>query len=85
MAVSQWESGGTANVKLDTFLKLCKALATTPEHLVYGHSAQRKDDDWPFPFDRSKIQDLDPNDLELVRLFMRSLVEHRAKRRHRKS
>lgn len=37
-AVSQWELGGTKNVKLDTFLKLIAALHTTAEYLVTGPS-----------------------------------------------
>lgn len=35
-AVSQWELGGTKNLKLDVFLKVCEALHTTPEYLVSG-------------------------------------------------
>lgn len=35
-AVSQWELGGTKNLKLEVFLKVCEALHTTPEYLVSG-------------------------------------------------
>lgn len=35
-AVSQWENGGTANVKLDVFLRLCDVLGTFPHYLVFG-------------------------------------------------
>ena len=35
-AVSQWELGGTKNVKLDTFLRLVEVLHTTPDYLVSG-------------------------------------------------
>lgn len=35
-AVSQWENGQTANVKLATFLRLCDALAARAEYLIYG-------------------------------------------------
>jgi transcriptional regulator with XRE-family HTH domain len=35
-AVSQWEDGSTANIKLEVFLALCAALKTDPHYLVYG-------------------------------------------------
>ena len=35
-AVSQWENGRTANVKLATVLKLCQALGCTLDWLVHG-------------------------------------------------
>jgi transcriptional regulator with XRE-family HTH domain len=35
-AVSQWESGGIANIKLPTVLLLCEALGTDLAYLVYG-------------------------------------------------
>lgn len=35
-AVSQWESGSTANVKLITFMRLCEALVTDPQYLIWG-------------------------------------------------
>jgi transcriptional regulator with XRE-family HTH domain len=35
-AVSQWESGQTANVKLQTFLRLCEVLGAKPEYLIFG-------------------------------------------------
>lgn len=35
-AVSQWELGQTANVKLQTFLKLCETLGARPEFLIFG-------------------------------------------------
>lgn len=35
-AVSQWELGSTANIKLATFLKLCDALGARPEYLIFG-------------------------------------------------
>ena len=37
-AVSQWELGQSANVKLQTFLKLCETLGCLPEFLIYGPS-----------------------------------------------
>lgn len=37
-AVSQWENGRTANVKLVTVLKLCQALGCTLDWLVHGPS-----------------------------------------------
>jgi transcriptional regulator with XRE-family HTH domain len=35
-AVQQWESGATADIKLDPFLRLAKALATDPWFLKWG-------------------------------------------------
>jgi DNA-binding XRE family transcriptional regulator len=35
-AVSQWEGGSTANIKLQAFLKLCTVLQTDPEYLIWG-------------------------------------------------
>lgn len=35
-AVSQWELSQTANVKLETFLKLCEVLGARPEYLIFG-------------------------------------------------
>ena len=35
-AVSQWELGGTKNIKLVTFLKLVEVLHTTHDYLVSG-------------------------------------------------
>lgn len=35
-AVSQWEDGATANIKLEPFLRLCDALGTDPRYLVWG-------------------------------------------------
>lgn len=35
-AVSQWELGGVANIKLKTFLALCDVLGTTPQYLIWG-------------------------------------------------
>lgn len=35
-AVSQWESGSTKNIKLQTFLALLEVLRTDYEYLVYG-------------------------------------------------
>lgn len=40
-AVSQWELGLVANVKLQTFLRLCEALHTTPQFLIHGASKTR--------------------------------------------
>ncbi len=36
MAVSHWETGGTANIRLKTFLMLCEQLGTTPHYLIFG-------------------------------------------------
>lgn len=35
-AVSQWEDGSVANIKLKTFLALLEALRTNHEYLVHG-------------------------------------------------
>jgi transcriptional regulator with XRE-family HTH domain len=35
-AVSQWEDGSVANIKLKTFLALLEVLGTTHEYLVHG-------------------------------------------------
>jgi len=35
-AVSQWELGQTANIKLKTFLRLLEILGTKYEYLVFG-------------------------------------------------
>lgn len=35
-AVSQWESGNTQNIKIQTFLKLADELGTTPKYLAFG-------------------------------------------------
>jgi transcriptional regulator with XRE-family HTH domain len=35
-AVSQWESGHVADMKLQTFLRLAEALHTDAHYLVYG-------------------------------------------------
>jgi transcriptional regulator with XRE-family HTH domain len=83
-AVSQWETGGTENIKLATFLSLCKVLNTTPERLIDGDV--RSDGFWPFPFDRSEVADLDPVELELAGLkFQRVLDDIRAKRGARRT
>src|SRR5258708_2449526 len=37
-AVSQWELGQTANIKLQTFLRLLEVLGTKYEYLVFGAS-----------------------------------------------
>jgi transcriptional regulator with XRE-family HTH domain len=37
-AVSQWEDGSTANVKLQVFMRLCAALRTDPHYLIYGET-----------------------------------------------
>jgi DNA-binding XRE family transcriptional regulator len=36
VAVSQWETGGTSNVRLKTFLALVEELGTTPHYLIFG-------------------------------------------------
>lgn len=36
VAVSLWETGGVANIRLKTFLLLCEELATSPQYLIYG-------------------------------------------------
>jgi transcriptional regulator with XRE-family HTH domain len=35
-AVSQWENGRSANIKLVTVLKLCEVLGVTLDYLVHG-------------------------------------------------
>lgn len=40
-AVSQWELGVVANVKLQTFLRLCESLHTDPHYLIYGSDRGR--------------------------------------------
>lgn len=37
-AISQWETGLTKNVKLETFLTLCSELGTNPHYLIFGPS-----------------------------------------------
>lgn len=39
-AISQWELGGTKNIKLETFLKLCSELGTEPHYLIFGPDRQ---------------------------------------------
>lgn len=36
VAVSQWETGSTANIRLKTFLALVDELGTTPQYLIFG-------------------------------------------------
>ena len=42
-AVSQWERGETANIKLVAFLALVEELGTTHEYLVHGPSEPGRD------------------------------------------
>lgn len=35
-AVSQWERGSTANIRLQPFLRLLEALGTDPQYLIWG-------------------------------------------------
>lgn len=37
-AVSQWEGGSTANIKLKSFLKLIDALHTDADYLIWGEA-----------------------------------------------
>jgi transcriptional regulator with XRE-family HTH domain len=37
-AVSQWELGGTKNIKLITFQRLLDVLHTSPEYLLFGEN-----------------------------------------------
>jgi transcriptional regulator with XRE-family HTH domain len=37
-AVSKWENGSTANIRLPTFMCLCESLHTDPAYLIYGAS-----------------------------------------------
>lgn len=37
-AVSQWENGHTANIRLQAFLRLVEALQTDPQYLIWGPS-----------------------------------------------
>jgi DNA-binding transcriptional regulator YiaG len=39
-AISQWESGLTKNIKLETFLRLCEELGTVPHYLIFGPGKQ---------------------------------------------
>lgn len=39
-AVSQWELGSTASIKLPEFLDLCRKLGTDPYYLVFGNDRQ---------------------------------------------
>lgn len=44
-AVSQWEDGSVANIKLQTFLRLVEVLRTDYEYLIFGpdrNQAQRQ-------------------------------------------
>jgi DNA-binding XRE family transcriptional regulator len=36
VAVSQWETGGTSNIRLKTFLALVEELGTKPHYLIFG-------------------------------------------------
>jgi transcriptional regulator with XRE-family HTH domain len=40
VAVSQWETGSTSNVRLRTFLALCEELSTSPHYLIFGPGQQ---------------------------------------------
>ena len=40
-AVSQWERGETANIKIRHFLVLCDEFDTTPEYLAFGPTDPR--------------------------------------------
>jgi transcriptional regulator with XRE-family HTH domain len=40
VAVSQWETGSTANIRLKSFLALCDELSTNPHYLLFGPSHQ---------------------------------------------
>jgi DNA-binding XRE family transcriptional regulator len=40
VAVSQWETGGTSNVRLKTFLALVEELGTTYQYLLFGPKQQ---------------------------------------------
>lgn len=44
-AVSQWENGSTANVKLEVFISLYETLRTDPHYLVYGENRAPKPHD----------------------------------------
>jgi len=35
-AVSKWENGGTSNIRLPTFMRLCESLHTDPAYLIWG-------------------------------------------------
>lgn len=39
-AISQWESGATKNIKLETFLALCDELGVSGHYLVLGPTAK---------------------------------------------
>lgn len=41
-AVSQWENGSIANIKLKTVLKLCEILGTDLQYLVHGAARRLK-------------------------------------------
>ena len=41
-AVSQWELGQSANIKLEVFLSLVDALGTSPHYLVFGPEKPRQ-------------------------------------------
>lgn len=47
-AISQWERGETANIKLVTFLGLCDAFDTSAEYLVFGPSSSGRGNDGRF-------------------------------------
>lgn len=42
-AVSQWELGSTASIKLPEFLDLCRKLGTDPYYIVFGNDRQPAD------------------------------------------
>jgi transcriptional regulator with XRE-family HTH domain len=39
-AVSQWESGTVANIRLQTFLRLLEALGTDAAYLIWGEARE---------------------------------------------
>ncbi len=41
VAVSQWETGSTSNIRLKTFLALCDELGTSPHYLIFGPDPPR--------------------------------------------
>lgn len=42
-AVSKWELGGTRDIRLSTFLALCREFDTTPDYLVFGPPENGRD------------------------------------------
>jgi transcriptional regulator with XRE-family HTH domain len=52
-AVYQWETGATANIKLEPFLRLVEVLGTSPHYLVFG---EHRPDPRPDPGSSARLK-----------------------------